>query len=259
MEIDREGNVTAYDLFVAVVAIVALAVVITREMVTDGTQIADLLDIFDLFFCTVFFADFVRNTIRAKDRRRYLMTWGIFDLISSIPAVGVLRVFRFARVIRVLRALRSIRILIRVGRQNRAASVVVAALTVTMTLFVGVCVAVLYFEQDAPGSNIRAADDVLWWAVVTSSTVGYGDRYPVTDVGRVLGALLMFVGIGLFATASGSIGGMLVQSLRAQLHTDVEVESEIRELRGAVERIEQALGVKEGEDSEPDGPSGPSG
>ena len=71
--------------------------------------------------------------------------------------------------------------------------------------------------------------------------------------------VLMFVGIGLFATASGSIGGMLVQSLRAQLHTDVEVESEIRELRGAVERIEQALGVKEGEDSEPDGPSGPSG
>ena len=236
-KINAEGHLTPYDLFVAVVAVVALAVLTVREMADDSSEVAHLLDLFDFFFCFIFFCDFIRNTIRATDRLRYLRTWGIFDLLSSIPAVGALRVFRIARIIRVLRALRSIRILLIVAQRNRAASLFAGALTLTMTLFVGVCVAVLAVEQNAPGANIRGADDVLWWAVVTSSTVGYGNYYPVTDIGRVLGALLMFVGIGLFATASGSIGGMLVQSLHAHETPAEHLEAQLEELRNEVERL----------------------
>ena len=122
LENEAEGPVTAYDLFVAVVAIIALAVLAVRMGLPDDSEIAELLDLFDLFFCAVFFVDFIRNTIRAPNRRRYLTTWGIFDLLSSLPTVGALRLLRVVRVIRIFRALRSIRILYKVARKNRAAS-----------------------------------------------------------------------------------------------------------------------------------------
>ena len=228
-----------------------MAVLAVREAVPDDSQVAELLDLFDLLFCAIFFVDFLRNTIRAHDRWRYLRTWGLFDLASSIPTVGPLRFLRAARLIRVLRALRSIRILILVGRSNHAAAIFVGALTMAMVVFVGICAAVLHFESGTPGGNIHNAEDVLWWAIVTSSTVGYGDFYPVTDVGRVLGGVLLIVGIGLFATASGSVGGMLVQSLRDQQNPKTDLEAELRELRGAVERIEG--GVGDGAAREPEG------
>jgi len=189
----------------------------------------------------VFFIDFLRNTIRAQDRWRYLRTWGLFDLASSIPTMGPMRFLRVARLIRVLRALRSLRILILVGRSNHAAALFVGALTLAMVVFVGICVIVLHVESGTPGANIHTAGDVLWWAIVTSSTVGYGDFYPVTDIGRILGGILMVVGIGLFATASGSVGGMLVQALREEQNPSTDLEAELRDLRGAVSRIERAL------------------
>ncbi|MCH2169511.1 ion transporter [Myxococcota bacterium] len=240
-------------------AIISLAVLMFRSLLVDGSELATLLDHFDLAFCAIFFSDFIRQIVRAKDRRRYLSTWGIFDLASSVPAIDPLRIFRLARLIRVLRALRSIRILINVARRNRSSAVFVAAITTTMALFVGVCVAVLHLEMDAPGSNITDAEDVLWWAVVTSSTVGYGDHYPVTEGGRLLGAVLMFVGIGLFATASGSLGGMLIQSNRDQ-NAERLVDGEIRALRESVARIEGLLESRQPreEDSGPREP-GPSG
>jgi len=248
LESESAEQFSAYDLFVAVVAVIALAILGVRLGLRDDSAVAELLDIFDLSFCAVFFVDFIRNTVRAPNRRRYLMTWGVFDLLSSLPTVAALRLLRVVRLIRVVRALRSIRILYKVARRNRAASLFAGALTVMMMLFVAVCIAVLSIEHAAPGATIQDASDVLWWAVVTSSTVGYGDYYPVTDTGRLLGTLLMFAGVGLFATASGSIGGMLVQSLRENEHPDDAVQSELRSLKASVARIERAIGVGE-EDS----------
>lgn len=234
---------TSYDFFVAVAAIISLFVVIYREMVVDDSQLATLLDLFDTGFCVIFFLDFVRNTIRAPDRRRYLRTWGIFDLASSIPVIGVFRVFRIVRLVRVLRALRSIRILFLVARKDKPAALFVAVLTVTMGLFIGICIAVLELEAEAPGANIKDAHDVLWWAVVTSSTVGYGNEYPVTPGGRFLAGILMFVGIGLFAAASGSIAGLAVRSLQREAQ-ESPIEREIAALRMAVSRIESTLNAQ---------------
>ena len=61
----------------------------------------------------------------------------------------------------------------------------------------------LYFEKDAPGANITTGGDALWWGYVTATTVGYGDKYPVTMGGRIVGTLMLTVGVALFATFSG--------------------------------------------------------
>src|SRR3972149_6773059 len=63
---------------------------------------------------------------------------------------------------------------------------------------------VLHFE-DVPEANIKGPEDAVWWAFVTMTTVGYGDRFPVTSEGRLAGALLMVAGVGLFGTFSGFV------------------------------------------------------
>jgi voltage-gated potassium channel len=69
---------------------------------------------------------------------------------------------------------------------------------------------VLLAESPAPDANIHTASDAMWWVYVTITTVGYGDRYPVTSAGRLVGVLVMTTGVGLFGTLAGFIAHKLV-------------------------------------------------
>ncbi len=77
----------------------------------------------------------------------------------------------------------------------------------------------LLFEEKAKGSNIHDYPDALWWAIVTVTTVGYGDRYPVTEGGRVVAAILMLVGIGLIGVLTATVASVFVKE-----HTDANRE-----------------------------------
>jgi voltage-gated potassium channel len=68
--------------------------------------------------------------------------------------------------------------------------------------------AILQFEN-SPECNIRTAEDALWWSYTTITTVGYGDRYPVTSEGRIIGVILMTVGVGIFGTYTAIISSWI--------------------------------------------------
>ena len=69
---------------------------------------------------------------------------------------------------------------------------------------------VLQFESSAPNGNIRTGGDALWWAVVTLTTVGYGDYYPVTTLGRITGTFVMFAGVGVIGALASILASVLV-------------------------------------------------
>jgi voltage-gated potassium channel len=87
------------------------------------------------------------------------------------------------------------------------------------TLVTGAWV-VLLFEENAKASNIHNYPDALWWAIVTVTTVGYGDRYPVSAGGRVVAAVLMLVGIGLIGVLTATIASVFIKE-----HTDANKET----------------------------------
>ncbi len=91
-------------------------------------------------------------------------------------------------------------------------------IAVVGTLFVGAWL-VLLFEENAKGSNIHDYPDALWWAIVTVTTVGYGDRYPVTEGGRVVAVILMLVGIGLIGVLTATVASVFIKE-----HTDANKE-----------------------------------
>src|SRR5208282_3565148 len=74
---------------------------------------------------------------------------------------------------------------------------------------------VLLFEENARGSNIHNYSDALWWAIVTVTTVGYGDRFPVTEGGRAVAVILMLVGIGLIGVLTDTVASVFIKE-----HTD---------------------------------------
>ncbi len=202
---------SAYDLFIAATAVISIGVITWQLTLSHNDEIFNLLEIFDLLFCLLFFADYVRNIIMAADKRRYVLGWGILDLVSSIPAIGPFRYMRVARIFRVIRVIRGVRLLIEVYRRDRMAFAVAVLMATSIVIVLGVTVAVLHIERTAEGGSIDTGAKAAWWAVVTVSTVGYGDLAPVTDAGRLLATILMVIGIGLFATFAGAIANVFTR------------------------------------------------
>ncbi len=91
-------------------------------------------------------------------------------------------------------------------------------IAVVATIFLGAWL-VLLFEEKANGSNIHDYPDALWWAIVTVTTVGYGDRFPVTESARIVAVILMLVGIGLIGTLTATVASVFIKE-----HTDATKE-----------------------------------
>ncbi len=94
---------------------------------------------------------------------------------------------------------------------RRAQSTFLAALLMSVLLIILSSVAILHVET-AGDANIRTAEDAVWWAMVTVTTVGYGDKFPLSSEGRMIGALLMTAGVGIFGTFSGFVAAWFVES-----------------------------------------------
>lgn len=101
-------------------------------------------------------------------------------------------------------------------------------------------------EQNMPGANIRSFGDAIWWALETITTVGYGDHYPVTVIGRLVAAALMISGIAVLGVITASIAAWLVESVssRTAAALGAEFEAEVEEVEAEVEAIDTTLEAK---------------
>jgi voltage-gated potassium channel len=210
-------------------------------------DVVTILETVDTGICFVFLADFFYKLLSAESKLGYLK-WGWIDFVSSIPAIGPLRWGRFARFVRILRLLRgvrSIKHLVSCLVQRREASALSTAVIVSLLVVVFASVAVLDFERDWPNANIRSAEDALWWAICTVTSVGYGDLYPISLEGRLIGAATMACGIAVFGTFTGLAASWFLSPQEAEQDRELE---EIRHRLSAIERhlsrmVERAEGT----------------
>ena len=198
-------------LLVILLSVYVLVVLVVDTLVKLPTETARLLTFIDDIICVFFLFEFCLRFYQARSKWGF-MKWGWIDLISSIPALPFLRAgraLRLIRLLRIMRAFRSTKHLIRYVFESRVKGTftVVSIIAVLMILFSSI--AILQVE-DQPNSNIKSAEDALWWSYVTITTVGYGDKYPVTTEGRLIAAVLMTVGVGLFGTFTGFLASWFV-------------------------------------------------
>ena len=228
-----------YQLFMLALCVYTLLALAAEVVLRPGAEFRLLLGYADTAICAVFLLDFLACLYRAPNRWRYLYTWGWLDLLSSVPTVDVVRwgrAARAARIFRVLRGVRATKTLGSLALAKRAESAFLAVALVAILLLVVASISILQVETAAE-SNIKTADDALWWALSTITTVGYGDRYPVTPEGRLVGGLLMCAGVGLFGMFSGFLAAWFVAPAARQERSELEaLKDDVRQPRAMLEK-----------------------
>jgi voltage-gated potassium channel len=127
--------------------------------------------------------------------------------VPQVLRVG--RVVRLFRILRILRGVRSARVIMGMLFRHRARGALAAALLMGFVLLVVCSIAILNVET-APRSNIRTAEDALWWGVSTMTMGGYGDCYPVTTAGRLVAVVLMTAGMALFGVFTAYVAALFL-------------------------------------------------
>jgi voltage-gated potassium channel len=208
---------TSYNLFMLVLTLFSLVVAIGIIIPTVNS---DALWWVDFLICMVFVVDFAVSLWRSPNKTEYFIkNGGWLDLLGAIPSVPGLPWTAFVRLARLNRLVKITKHLqgkdrdevIRETRQNPAET---ALLTMGITSFMLITVSsllILRLERGAPEANILTGRDAFWWAMVTITSVGYGDYVPVTFWGRVLAMVLMIFGIGIFAVLTGFVAARVVK------------------------------------------------
>lgn len=188
------------------------------------------LAIMDTVFVAVFTVEYALRVAAAEHRRRYLFSfYGIIDLLSIVPfyaglilghgvvdlkLIRILRLFRLLRMFKLARYSKATDRLVKAWKIVRE-EVLVFGAAALIVLYV--CAMVIYqFEHPAQPEAFSSVFDAMWWAAITLTTVGYGDIYPVTAMGRIFTVLMLLVALGIIAIPTGLVASAMTSLRRIE-------------------------------------------
>jgi voltage-gated potassium channel Kch len=237
-KVRSELKSTGYEIFIGALSVLSIVNLVLVYAFVKDESLQTVLSVMNGLFSAIFLGDFIYRLATAPSRGAYFFKqYGWADLLASLPfpQFKILRVFRLIRVFRLLRELGP-RAIWRTLVRDRAGSALLILLLMGILVLQFGSLTMLYLEHDAPDANITSASDAIWFTIVTISTVGYGDQYPVTTAGRIAGALIIVVGVGIFGTFTGYLANLFLTP-----------RAEDTEEPGAAQPIARAA-------AEPDGP-----
>lgn len=221
MSVRTELKSPGYEIFIGVLSVLSIVNLLLAVLIRDPA-LQTILTVMNGLFSVIFLGDFIFRLATAPARGAYFFRhFGWADLLASLPLaqLKILRVFRLIRVYRLLRAMGP-RTVWRTLIHDRAGSALLVLLLMGILVLQFGSLGMLYLEEDAEGANITTASDALWYTIVTISTVGYGDRFPVTDAGRLWGTAIIVVGVGIFGTFTGYLANLFLSPRKSD---DAEV------------------------------------
>ena len=238
--LNNDSKVNAFQIAILFFTLIVLGALAADTICHLPPQVSTLIHWLDTTACVVFFTDFCVRFFRAKSKRTFLK-WGWIDLLASIPYMPGLRYARLLRVLRVIRLLRGIRSVYRVAQmlfQQKAQTGAASLVLMAFLLVAFSSVSILICEQHGDG-NIKSAEDAIWWSVTTVTTVGYGDKVPVTTEGRILAMALMIAGVGMFGGLSGLVASIFLSESERK-------SSETREILARLDALHLKLDALSG-------------
>ena len=180
---NRELKGIGYELFIGALSILSIANLILLLVVRNDPNLDTVLQTMNAIMFPIFLGDFLYRFFTSANRAHYFFRgFGWADLLSSLPfpQVKIFRVFRIWRVIRLFMEFGA-RNLVHEFVTHRAENALLTVGFLVLCVLEFGSLTMLSAERSSPNANITTAADAIWWAYVTITTVGYGDRYPVTN------------------------------------------------------------------------------
>ena len=237
------GRSNAYSIFILTLTIFSLVIMVALFLPLNKATI-ELLQFYDNLICAFFLLDFFlafRTAPRKTDF--FIKQRGWLDLLGSIPSFGIVFPYQLIGLLRLARLNRARRIVRHLGVQRRGellrdvlknrskyASFLVGLLAIIVLSTASVLV--LQFESSARNSLITTGWDAFWYSIVTLTTVGYGDYYPVTTGGRITGIFIMITGVGVI----GALASLMASLLIGESHATSEEETTDQSRYSAIEK-----------------------
>jgi voltage-gated potassium channel len=240
----QELKDTGYEIFIlllSLVSILNMAVAADLFFFPSDPLTLDVLAIIDTLLTVFFLFDFTYRIMTTSSKSGYFFrNQGWADLLACIPFFRIFRLFRVFRAWRLMKKF-GLKNMINEVVNNRAGIALYITIFALIVLVEFASIYVLKFEAANPEANLTTAADAVWWVFVTVTTVGYGDRFPTTGWGRIIGVLVMFGGIALI----GVLASFLSNFFLAPPKPPEERELEPSDPKAQIAQIEKMLDEQE--------------
>ena len=220
-------NNTRFEITISIAVFASIAIM-ALETFSLPADLKEALFVADVTLSLMFVAEYVYRIVTAENKRAYVTSfYGIIDLVAIFPilvhAAASVRVVRLLRVLRILRLLKIKRYSIALDRYRQALKQIAAEATlfagVAFVFIIGFAFLIYEFEHEAQPDKFSNIFDSIWWAVISLTSVGYGDVYPLTTPGRFLTLAMVLTGMGIVAVPTALLASALT---RVHQHKDTE-------------------------------------
>lgn len=183
-------------------------------------QTKAILNSIEVFCVVVFTLEYLARIFVSDRKLKFIFSFfGLIDLFAILPfylsfgldlrSLRVLRMFRLFRLLKLVRYNRAMRHFAKA--MLLAKEQIILFMGVTLVLIYFAAIGIYYFENEAQPEHFSSIFDSLWWSIVTLTTVGYGDVYPITVGGRIFTFFILLIGLGIVAIPTGIISSSLTK------------------------------------------------
>lgn len=231
---DRPGKVyDAFDIFILTLIFLNVVAVIIETVEWIHADYGLYLYWFEVFSVAVFSVEYILRVWSSQSQAKYAKPlWGrikfmltpmaLVDLLAILPFfltffaidlrfIRTIRLFRLFRVLKFVRYSQTLKLFGKVVRGKKEELIVTA--TIMFVLVILTSSFIYLAEHEAQPDKFTDIPTSMWWAIVTLTTVGYGDVFPVTALGKVFAAIIAVLGIGMFALPTGILGASFVEEM----------------------------------------------
>ena len=210
-----------FDMVVQLLVVVSVVSFTVGTLPTLSAETQAFLVTLEWVTVILFSAEYVLRLMVAKSPFKYAFSFfGLVDIVAILPfylSIGIdlraIRVIRFLRIFRLMKLARYSRAIGRMGLALRLArEELFLFLAASILMIYLASVGIYYFERAAQPEAFASVPHAMWWAVVTLTTVGYGDLYPVTTGGKMFTFFILLVGLGLVAVPAGIVSSALAKA-----------------------------------------------
>lgn len=207
------GMNSIFEVVLLVLMLSDIFLLISLIFVNLNSQIYMTIVYFDLCVCLILMVEFSYRLWRSENKKKFI--WNNWtDILGMIPEIvigpvsTIFRYFRFIKIIKILalfkKEIRHFLNLLHETRIDYGFLIVLSILLISATIF--------YFVEYGINPNVDSFDDAFWYLMVTITTVGYGDIYPKTEAGRIIGTIIMFTGIGFMSFLTATLTSAIIKN-----------------------------------------------